>query len=213
MPLPRIAVIVATALIAALPLVCVTITIEASPSPGDAGATGTTTSPAPTTSASGESTVTAAVGATTVVPAPQYEAHFEGVRFLTNAEGQVTYVDPSGSVVLSLTGQGGQAWALVHGQDLSAASFSEVDAVFTQQQAAGQAAGVWDTATWGPGDACGAAGDAGALGPCPTFPIGPFLSTEDDLAEPLDDALLVQNRDAAGVASYEVLTLTFHTAP
>ncbi len=117
-------------------------------------------------------------------------------------------------VALSLRGQGGQEWAIVLGHDLRTASFGEVDTWFNRQKMTANplAAGSWDTSQWGPEDACGgggAMGDAASYGPCPTFPISSFLTTSDDLSQPLYDALLVRNEGAGDVVSYEVVTFMF----
>ena len=165
-------------------------------------------------SATGTSTATASLGGTSVVPAPQYEASIAVVTLLTNSAGQVSYVDPRGVVTLSLEGQGGQEWAIVHGQNLSGATFSEADAWFAQQKASANplAWGSWDTSKWGPDEACGSvpdAGDGGTHAACPTFTTSSFITVADDLSQPLYDALLVRNRGGADVVSYEIITLTF----
>jgi hypothetical protein len=198
------------------------------------------------------STVSASLGDVGVVPAPQYDAKVSVTTLLTNSVGQVTYVDPDGKVSLSLQGQRGQQWAIVHGHDLSAATFSQADAWFNDQKATGNPLlwGSWDTSQQGVIDGCGEgegsdagdaghamdagdagdaghpkdagdAGDAGEVGDtgkggdakdsssCPTFPITDFVTVADDLSPPLKDAILIQNKGAGGVVSYEVITLTF----
>ena len=142
-----------------------------------------------------------------LVAAPDYTASATGT-ITYNTSGNPSYID--GSLSLAWATQGGQSWAIVHDDDLTTSTFSQVNAAYNAATAGGYTQGTWGTSAWA--TSTFECGDDAYPAACPSFNLNNFFITGADTVSPsppLTDSLIIQNASANGVFSYEVVAVTF----